>query len=108
MSFKLLLAAAGFACLAAPAYADGVRFDRAALADPAAAAAFHEAVEQEAERVCRKEYDRLSVLGPTARRRAVESCVAETVETALRSVEGPRLAAARPAGPQPRIMASPE
>lgn len=108
-SFKILLAAAGgFACLAAPAQAEGVRFDRATLADPAAAAAFHQAVEREAERVCRKEYDRLSVFGPTARRRAVEACVAETVDAALRSVQAPRLAEARPAEPQLRIMASRE
>ncbi len=105
MSLKLLLAAGAFAALAAvPASAQGVRFDRAALADPAAAAALYAAVEREAVRVCRKEHDRLGALSPTVRRRAVEACVVETVETALETARVQELArAAEPA--DPRLMA---
>lgn len=91
MRLKPIFAAAGAALAAVAAAADDVRFERAALADPAAAAALYEAVEREAERVCRKQYDHVGALGPTARRRAVEACVEETVEAALAAADLPAL-----------------
>lgn len=97
MSIRHFIAATGaLASLAAApaAWAEtAIAFDRAALSDPAAAAALYAEVQTAAERACRKEFDGLSVLGAQVRRRAVERCVVETVDRAVRDVGAAALVA---------------
>lgn len=80
----LVAMAATAVAVPASAEAETIAFDRAALADPGAVQALRARIADAAERACRRENDRLAVLGPTVRRRAVEACVVELVEAAER------------------------
>lgn len=95
MISKLFIAAAGTMTVLAGASGvaaqSAIAFDRAALADPAAVEALYADIRAVAERACRKEHDGLSVLGARVRRVAVERCVSETVDAAVRDANAPAL-----------------
>lgn len=85
-----------------------IRFDPASLSEPGVAAALYGEIRDAAERACRKEHDGASVLGPRVRRLAVERCVAETVESAVRTADAAALTAQHEPTTPTRLLAARE
>lgn len=94
---RIVNAAAPIAILCAALVATGasaqqrVVIDRDALARPGGTEALYEAIEEAAEAVCRRANAHVSVFGPSVRRRAIETCVSDTIEATVQAIDAPRL-----------------